>query len=568
MAGLMGLNWRQQKELLKLRGKLSFRQFMGEKARLLTAITSIMILTPVTIGLAVATGAGYFLLPDQWPTQLLGFVFLISWLIWCVAPVLSFNVNEGLDPTRLLNYPISHRDFLAHMLLGTLLDYPTYFLAPFAIAVVVGFGLGWSLPVVLIAIFFTYLLMVLTSQTIINTLGGVLRSRRFRDVTIVIGAFFGFGCWLISTSLQEIIPRVMDRGPEITVDVLMNLRPLEIMKWLPPGAAAKAIEQADSGAWGGSLLWLGYTLVWVVLFGWVWWRVTQRVVTGGGFIIGRGPAPEKEKQSKSKVRKGSSGLSWDWFPADIRSIALKDLKMRWRTPQSRIGLLYMFLMPVFLLAYPLFFGSDQDDTPFVFSKLLLAGGIIVYTMFVFWTNGQNMLGWETTGLSTLLLMPISRQRLFFGKTAAQFMMNGLPILILIVVAIFTEPSLVSISLLPTSIALGLACMSVLSIASVLFPYPVNTESQSGQNPFSRKGSCLTGIANTTLVPMALAVSCAPIVLPLALALYLEWDWVALIGSFLTLVYAVAHYYFGTRLADRLFLEREPEILIAASFQGK
>ncbi|MFZ0546755.1 MAG: hypothetical protein WAM60_15015 [Candidatus Promineifilaceae bacterium] len=569
MAGLMGLDWRKQKDLLKLRSKLSFRQFMGEKAKILSSIIAIAILTPVTIGFAAATGAGYLFLPDQWPYQLLGFVFLLSWLIWIVAPVFSFNVNEGLDPTRLLIYPISRRDFLAHMLLGTLLDYPTYFLAPFAIAVVVGFGLGLALPIVLIAIFLCYLLLVLTSQTLINTLGGVLRSRRFRDISVIVGAFIGFSCWFVSTGLQGVFSRLADVSEQDAETFFQTWQPLDIMKWLPPGAAAKAVEQASTGHWGGSFLWLGYTLVWVVFFGWLWWQVTHRIITGEGFVIGGLPTPSKEKEVKQKEKsKGLRGLSWDWIPADIRQVAVKEVRIRWRTPQSRIGLIYMFLMPFFFVAYPLFFDPDRSNSPISISKYVFVGGVAVYTMFVFWTNGQNMLGWETNGLPTLFLTPVSRQRLFIGKGLAQFLMNGIPVVIISIVAVVVQPSLVSVALLPNGIAQGLAVLSVMSVSSVLFPYPVRTDKQSGQNPFAGKGGCITGLANMTVIPMAVGLVSLPVFAPVGLALLLGWDWLALVGLVFTLPYGAALFWFGTRLAGQLVVDREPEILIATRFKGE
>lgn len=569
MAGLMGIDWGQQKELLKLRGKLSFRQFMGEKAKILTAVTTILILTPVAIGLAAATGAGYLLLPDQWPAQLLGFVLILSWLIWSIAPVFSFNVNEGLDPTRLLIYPITRRDFLAHMLLGTLLDYPTYFLAPFALAVVVGFGLGWALPVVLVAVFLCYLLMVLTSQTIINTLGGVLKSRRFRDISMVVGAFIGLGCWALSTSMQGFFEGLSDVNEQEMGRFLQTWEPLDFMQWLPPGAAARAIEQANGGQWGAALLWLGYTIIWVALIGWLWWQVTHRIVTGEGFLVGKGPATPKEKERKAQVKESRGGV-WNRIPADIRQVALKDVKVRWRTPQSRIGLIYMALMPAFFVAYPLFFGADEGDVdiPFAVGKYLFAAGIALYTLFVFWSNGQNMLGWETTGLATLLLTPIPRQRLFLGKGLAQFLMNGLPILVMSIIAIIVRPGLVSVALLPTSIAQGLATMSVLVFTSALFPYPVNIESQSGQNPFSGKGGCLTGVVNMSLVPMMLSLVSLPIVAPLGIALWLEWEWLALVALLFTLPLGAALFWFATRQAGEIVVGREPEILLATRIKDE
>ncbi len=562
--GLFGLNWRQQKALLRLRAKLSFRQFMGEKAQLLVAIMTVVLATPVVIGLAIATGAGYLLLPDQWPVRLLALVLILFWFIWSVAPVFSFNVNEGLDPTRLLTYPISRRDFLAHMLLGTLLDYPTYFLVPFALAIIVGFGLGLSLPVVLAAIFLTYLMMVLTSQLIINTLGGILRSRRFRDITMVVGALLGVNCWLIFSLMQETLENYLFANSGEIRQFLQSWEPLDTMKWLPPGAGAKAIEQATTGAWGGALLWLGYALLWVAILAFLWWRVTNRVVTGQGFVVGRAPAAKAEEEKVVARRDEARRSIWGWIPADLRYVALKDLKLRWRSPQGRIGAVYSYLLPIFATGFLIYYDitSGAETNPYLTETI--AAAIVLYTAFVYWMNGQNMLGWESTGLSTLFLTPIPRQRLLLGKVLAQLVLNSPPILLGAVVASFVMPSLVIGSLLPLSLATGVAVLAVDILFSVLFPYPMNPESQSGQNPFGGGGGggCLTGIANAFLMPAVIFFVLLPIAAPLVLALAVGWQWAAVAGAIFGLTYGAVLVWMVTQVTGELMISREPEIVDA------
>jgi hypothetical protein len=224
----------------------------------------------------------------------------------------------------------------------------------------------------------------------------------------------------------------------------------------------------------------------------------------------------------------------------------------------------MYMLPVFTAVYPLFLSQSNENSsiPSSVSNGFVVGGTAIYTLFVFWANGQNMLGWETTGLANLLLTPLPRQRVFLGKALAQFLMNMPPILVLITIAIIRQPDLVSFSLLTTTIGLGLACTAVVSNFSALFPYPVNIEKQSGQNPFAGGGGCLTGLANGTLMPLMIAIFCLPGALPLVIALFTGLDWLALVGAVLTPVYGAVIFWFGTKLAGRLLLQREPEVLIA------
>jgi hypothetical protein len=141
-------------------------------------------------------------------------------------------------------------------------------------------------------------------------------------------------------------------------------------------------------------------------------------------------------------------------------------------------------------------------------------------------------------------------------------MNTLPVLLLAVVTTVTWPTLSSLALFPLSIGLGLACLAVLANFSALFPYPVDLESQSGQNPFSGGGGCLTGLANGTLMPSVLALACLPGLLLLGIALWRQLEWLAMVSGIFTLIYGSILFWYGTALAGRLLLQREPEVLQA------
>src|SRR5690606_38521215 len=121
-----------------------------------------------------------------WPGQLLGGVLVALWLIWIAASLLAYRPNEGLHVERLLVYPMRSRDLVAAQVLGTLFDLPTYFMLPLFIAILIGWGTTPALPVVLIALPLSYAHMVLGSQLVLVAVGGILSSRRFRDLAVVI----------------------------------------------------------------------------------------------------------------------------------------------------------------------------------------------------------------------------------------------------------------------------------------------------------------------------------------------------------------------------------------------
>jgi hypothetical protein len=62
--------------------------------------------------------------------------------------------------------------------------------------------------------------------------------------------------------------------------------------------------------------------------------------------------------------------------------------------------------------------------------------------------------------------------------------------------------------------------------------------------------------------MVIGILCLPGIAPLGLALWRGWDWLAPIGAVVTLVYGAVVFWFGTRLAGQLLIQREPEVLAA------
>jgi ABC-2 type transport system permease protein len=154
--------------------------------------------------LATASGFVYVAAPEPWPVQAVGIVLTGLWLAWIALPLFAFRTNEGLDLSRLLVYPLSTRDLVASALLGTLFDGPSYVTLPFFLAILVGwFDQPWLLPVALVAILLAYALMMVTGQLVLTASMGLLRSRRFRDLSIVVFSLLGSSCYLINRLVES-----------------------------------------------------------------------------------------------------------------------------------------------------------------------------------------------------------------------------------------------------------------------------------------------------------------------------------------------------------------------------
>jgi ABC-2 type transport system permease protein len=117
------------------------------------------------MGAGVGSALGYLYLPEPWPGQLLAAVLTGLWLVWIGLPLTTFSLNEGMDITRLLVYPMSRRELVAAMLLGTLFDAPTYIMLPLFLAIIAGWATSPALLLLLPVFVVAFAQMIFSSQS-------------------------------------------------------------------------------------------------------------------------------------------------------------------------------------------------------------------------------------------------------------------------------------------------------------------------------------------------------------------------------------------------------------------
>lgn len=546
--------------LFRLRGKLTLRQFTRERGRIIGALIVILVFGPMIVAAAIGSAIGYGSLEGQWPTALFGGIMVGLWFLWLGFPIVATSINESADITRLLVFPISRRDLILSTLLGTLYDYPTYLMLPLFVAAFIGLGFSVAFPVVVVAILLCYGHMVLIGQFVSVAIGGILQSRRFRDIAIIFFSLLGSSCYFINLAFQSGMERLMDSlspgQEEAFAESFANLQPLNILQWFPTGAPARAVEQALGGSWGTAVLWLLYSAVLLGALTWVWFQLMNRLATGGGFLIGGRPQEQKEKPTARKVSRGSV---LDLLPHDLAVLVDKELRSVWRVPQRRVGLLQGVLIPFFMMG------------PFLFSGGNLSGGLSsipgwfglsmpVYALFLYWLNSQNMLAWEGSGLPALLLTPEPRWRLFLAKGIVYFFLSGVPYLIVAGLAAVFIGGWISSVVIPIGLGMGLASIAVTAVTSVLFPIPINLEAKRTRGAFQSGGNFKTGCASVTIIPISIAVVSLPPAAMLGAAYFFKLPWLGWLTAVVALVYGAALMYGGCRLAGNLLQEREPELV--------
>ncbi|HCP74795.1 MAG TPA: hypothetical protein DIU08_09145, partial [Ktedonobacter sp.] len=177
--------------LFWLRWKLFTRGFTREKSRIISTIFMIVFGLPIYGGIAVGTFLAYRYLPSPANAEILFLVLTGVYLFWMVLPLLEFSVNEGLDVSKLLLFPLTRSELMLSLLFSTLLDIPMLGLILVFIAVVAGWAV--SLPVTLltiVAVLILYAQVVGMSQLVLALLMSTLQSRRFRDLSIILIALF------------------------------------------------------------------------------------------------------------------------------------------------------------------------------------------------------------------------------------------------------------------------------------------------------------------------------------------------------------------------------------------
>ena len=547
---MAAVNWQQQRALLKLRGRLTLRQFMREPGKFIGVITVVAIFVPVFLALAGGVAIAYYQAPAPWPGFTLAIAILGTWGAWLLFPIFFNSLSDNFDMSRLVVYPISRRDLLLSSVLGSVFDYPMYFMLPLTVAVLLSWGIGAQIVIVMPALIISYGIMLLSSQLVTLVLGAILQSRRFRDAMILFFSLVGLSCAFLNLGIEYLTENI-DFTQVDNVVSLDNV--LGIIQWLPPGAIVQSIRLAEMGDWLPAGSWLLYATIWLAAMGYLWFVLVQRLIVGSGFLIQLGQQPEEFNRGAE-----TSTTRFSWIPAEIKAFAAKELKTVWRTPSRRITIFQGLLLPIIMFVPMLTRQEAVRDIPDWFGLAIL--GITAFNQ---WTITLNMVGFEGRGLPTLMLLPFSRQHYFIGKSFGLSLVSLPSVLLISVAILLIAPHWIaaaSIVLIP-AVALPVTSLSV--ITSALFPTPVNLE-KGTKNPSMTRGGCLAGLVQGLMSPLLNALLVSPIIVPMIIAYRLDWWWLPLLITIPVYIYGLLVFRFATRWAGERMTAQTPEIVAKAA----
>ncbi|HLZ58866.1 MAG TPA: hypothetical protein VKR06_18140 [Ktedonosporobacter sp.] len=538
--------------LFWLRWKLLLRGYTRGSGRVSTIIGSVVLLLFSLVfggGLAVGTFFGYRFAPAPYNSEILALVLTGVYLLWLVSPLMQISTNEGLDVSKLSLFPLTRWELMVSLLFSTLFDVWTIFLVFLLGAVVIGWA--FSLPLALfalLAVLVFYVQIVGIGQLVMALLSRLLQSRRLRDLSVVLVILVSISGYLCNFALRGSaflnLAGFMEHGTF-----------LSYLQWLPPGMAARAIQQASVGNWGISFAWLGALLVLSVLALYLWSLVVERGLTapetGGVQRVRSGRAQAAGTQATAKRVFGGPLVD------QVLAITGKELKYFRRDPQF-LRLIVLPLFYVVFLILSTIYGSKNIDQISSW-RLLATPALILLSLY---SLSYNTLGFERQSLTTLFLFPIDPKRILWGKNLVVFALGIVELVAVILLVSFITHAW-DYALL--SFTMGLAGICVVvgwgNVTSVFFPQRMRQAQRGFQS--SANMSAESGILRFVLSLLALAstiVVLLPVFMALLLPLFFHAQWIWTVAIPASLVYGAAFYYVVTALVASRMVARTPEIL--------
>jgi ABC-2 type transport system permease protein len=536
-----------------LKWTLTWRAHHRSATTLIGAIVLILIVAPLAVGLAVGTGFGYCLLPGEYAFLLLRIVLFVLYFFWLFMPLFGFALNESYDITKLFLYPISTRQIFLGMMAGSFIDLPALLTLPFFAAMLVGFARSVALgltQVLILALFFLHTLAL--SQTLVLVSAAALRSRRWRDIMMILGPVLAVGWYLLTQTL----PRY---AHNMDWQAIIHHPAWASLNFLPPGYAAQAISAAHDGAWlpclGWSLLLAAFTVGTVYLAG----HLVTLLTIGETIHLSARSADRPSPTPPRRARATQNGVSLfeRTLPPVVAAMATKEVKYLVRDPLFKVIFLngiYLFVMMFFAFIHP-WQQKDSDSVSQSLSAMLLCG----FLLFNSTTCLFNIFGSEGAAAATLFLLPAPRRQMLLGKNLVHYgAFVSMNLLFLVPITLCTH----TLAFLPQLCLFILLAMLVMIAVgngiSIRCPHRLVMRGWRMQTDSPSKGCGHTLIYIPSMLLLLL------LLLPVVAALLVPTLWISPVWLALTIPVAIGYtvwLYVALLLrAEKALLKREIEIV--------
>jgi ABC-2 type transport system permease protein len=455
-------------------------------------------------------------------------VYTALGLTWTLLPLVSFGIDETLDPTRLSLFPLTRAQMFRGLLAAAVTGpWPVATLIVLA-GGVAGLAAGpGSVAVGLVCVPLTLMLYVAAARACATGMSNLLRSRRGRDVGMAVAL-------VIMLSVQGVTV-LASGGAPAGADAVVGAA--DGLRWLPPGMAAHAIGAAADGRYGVALAEVAAVAIVVAALLWAWMAALGRALI----------TADASTQTTGRVRL----RGWGWSPTGrTGAILVKELRYAWRDPRRRMSWLSAAGMTVIL---GLGSGSVGPFFPVCMTAMIIGAG------------GANGFGNDGPAL-WMHAVVTGRSRDLRADLAGKNLASALlgTVVVLAVSVLSTAMHGVPADL-PRVFLAGLGVLGigigVATVVSVLFPYalPEHRGNVLGHPGAGKGGVAFAAALSSTGGALVLSL---PVLVGNAVGGPVAWT-TAAIAPF----YGAAIAWAARRFAARLGINRLPEILVAVGRTG-
>jgi ABC-2 type transport system permease protein len=237
-------------------------------------------------------------------------IFAVGWLL---CPIFAFGLDGTLDPATMALYPLRTRPLVTGLLAASAIGAWPAANVLGLLGVTVGLAHGIGVLFAFLAVVLQVLFCIVLARFAITSMARLLRSRRGKDLAIFliipVGAVLEF--------LIQVVPHAAASGG-LTAASFAGVD--SWLRWLPPGLAAHAIQDASTGHVGDALGRLALVAVAIVVLATAWVRSLARALVTADTTTG-----------SSRVRNAALPLARYGLGG---AVAARFLRYQYREPAS------------------------------------------------------------------------------------------------------------------------------------------------------------------------------------------------------------------------------------------
>ena len=531
-------------------------------------------LTIALVGAMCAMPIGFALLALQHgkpgAANLAVVVFTVFALGWLVLPVATFGTDETLDPARLALLPLRPAELARGLFAAALTGIGPLVTTVILLGAVVAVASGPAAAAAgIAAVAIEIGLCVAGSRALVTGLSGMLRSRRGRDLGVVISGLIVLAVFGVNMAIQASFLSGTRRGGGLALGGALRSA-ARLARWAPPGLAAHAITDVSAGRYPAAAAELGASALTVAALLWAWTAALRRVLERAD---GSTQQPRRAGR-RWAVSGGTAGsprlalVSWParwWAERAWRSRALttagRELRYYRRDPRRKRQLVSL-AMPVLwiLVGAGAFAGGGRGGSPGA-NVGLSAWPAIGAGLFAGLFSSANQFGID--GSATWIPFAATSRWQDLRDDLAGKSLAGAALTVPIFGVLYLVLGAARQNAGGAAIAFALAICAcgtstaVATVISVLLPVPIPERRSSAFGGGGAGQGCLAAVATFAGLGVALALM-APVLA--AWAVLHNGVWLVLAGP----AYGAAAAWAGRIVAARVGFRRLPEVLAVVS----